>query len=514
MRIGKLGWLLLAAAPVLACLLTGCGDFWQAPNTSTTTGFALTNSGNVTVAQGATSPDVTITVTPGSSFTGTVTLSCSVTSAPTGATSSEYPTCNFSSSSLTFSSATAQTPTFTATASSTTPLGAYDFSVTGVSGSVAESTSFCVEVGTGTCSTAATSSGSFYILSSNAVYGFSISSGTLTAMSGSPTSLPSNAGSTQAMAIDPTGKFLYVATANGILLYDVGSGGALTLDTNGTISDASSFALKVDSTGHWLLDASDTTGQPTLYAWPISLTNGESTIVSGASVPGRLLAAGGSVTYGGMAISADNKLVSVAAGNETDTFGFAVGTDFTGATNPLSSSHDHRTAIGTAISVAFDPNTSFLYIGETGVYGSSNSDSGGLRIIPISSDNLGTEPTVTSTYPYPSGGTGPHAILADSNGYVYVANSVGTGNGNITGFLLNTSTPPSLTLQTNSAATGEDPLAMALDSSGDFVFVVNNLGSVPLDAYTFDASTAGGLDPFTITGTVGASPVAIVAVPK
>ena len=137
-----------------------------------------------------------------------------------------------------------------------------------------------------------------------------------------------------------------------------------------------------------------------------------------------------------------------------------------------------------------------------------------LRIIPISSDNLGTEPTVTSTYPYPSGGTGPHAILADSNGYVYVANSVGTGNGNITGFLLNTSTPPSLTLQTNSAATGEDPLAMALDSSGDFVFVVNNLGSVPLDAYTFDASTAGGLDPFTITGTVGASPVAIVAVPK
>ena len=32
--------------------------------------------------------------------------------------------------------------------------------------------------------------------------------------------------------------------------------------------------------------------------------------------------------------------------------------------------------------------------------------------------------------------------------------------------------------------------------------------------HIFDASTAGGLDPFTITGTVGASPVAIVAVPK
>jgi hypothetical protein len=516
MRIGRREWLLLAAA-IPVGLLAGCGDFWQAPNTSGTTGFALTNSGNITVTPGATTGNTsTITVTPGSSFTsGTVSLTCAVTTSLSSPTSPV--TCAMDAASLTFSSTTAQTSTFTATTTSTTTLGAYNITVTGVSGSVAAKTSFCVEVGTGACATAATSSGSFYILSSNAIYGFSISSGTLTALSGSPTSLPSTAGAAQAMAIDPTGKFLYVATAgDGILLYKTGSGGALTLDTNGTISDSFSFALQVDSSGHWLLDASDTAGQPTLYAWPISTTTGEPTLGSGINAPGRLLASGGNVTYGGMAISPDNKLVSVAVGSETDTFGFTAGTDFTGATNPLSSSHNYRTAIGTAISVAFDPNTSFLYIGETGVYGSSNSDSGGLRIIPISSDNLGTEPAVTSTYPYPSGGNGPHAILADSNGYVYVANSVGTGNGNITGFLLDASTPsaPTLTVQTNSATTGEDPLAMALDSTGGFVFVVNNLGSSPLDAYTFDANTAGGLDPFTITGTVGASPVAIVALPK
>lgn len=76
--------------------------------------------------------------------------------------------------------------------------------------------------------------------------------------------------------------------------------------------DGSSSALKVDSTGQWLLDASNTTGAPTLYAWPISKTNGESTLGNGVTVPGVLLVSGGNVAVGGMAISPDNKLVAVA----------------------------------------------------------------------------------------------------------------------------------------------------------------------------------------------------------
>ena len=162
--------------------------------------------------------------------------------------------------------------------------------------------------------------------------------------------------------------------------------------------------------------------------------------------------------------------------------------------------------------MSFGPGTSFLYIGETGVYGSSTTDSGALRIIPISSDVLGTEPAVTSTYPYPSGGTGPHAILADSNGYVYVANWVGTGSGNITAFLLNASTP-SLALQSNPVSTGVMPYGMAVDSTGNFVLVVNNQGNSPLSAFTFDATTTGKLDTYSLSGSLGAGPVAIVAAP-
>ncbi|MGP8225668.1 MAG: hypothetical protein ACLQGT_05890 [Terracidiphilus sp.] len=500
--MGRLARLLLAATPLLA----GCGNFWQAPGGNSSTSFTLTNSGAISVSSGSTSGTSTITVTPGSSFTGTVTLTCAVTTAPTNATS---PTCDLSSPSLTFSSTTAQTSTLTASTTSTTTTGIYDITVTGVSNSIAETTVVCVAVGVSSsgCTSTASSSGNFYILNSTTISGYSIVSGALTALTGSPTSLPSGV-TPYSLAIDPTGSFLYVGTNGGIYLYDIGTGGKLTLDTNMLLSDGSSSALQVDSTGHWLLDASNTAGAPTLYAWPISTTNGESTLGNGVAVPGVLLVSGGNVAVGGMAISPDNKLVAVAAGSETQTFTFTSGSDFTGVTNPISTTFDVRTATGTAVSVAFKPGTSFLFIGETGDFTTSN-NSGGLRIIPIASDKLGTEPTAS---PYASGGTGPHSILATSNGYVYVANWVGTSAGNITAFLVN-STGPSLTLQSNTVATGTEPYGMAEDSTDTFVMTVNNQGSPYFNAFTFDATTTGQLDSSLTSTSTGTGPIAIVAVP-
>ena len=82
MKIGMWAWILLGAAPLLA----GCKGFWDAPGSGTS--FTLSNSGNISVTAGATSGNTsTITVTPASSFTGTVALTCSVTSSPSGATS-------------------------------------------------------------------------------------------------------------------------------------------------------------------------------------------------------------------------------------------------------------------------------------------------------------------------------------------------------------------------------------------------------------------------------------------
>lgn len=500
MRIGSLTRLLLTSAPILACFLTGCAGFWDAPTSGS---FTLTNGGNILVSPGATTGNTSlITVAAGSSFSGTVTLSCAVTTSMTSATD---PTCGLSTTSVT----TSGTSTLTVTSSSSTTQGLYSVTVTGTSGSITQTTSVCVDVTTSTtssCTSTASTSGDFYILNSSSIAGYYIKSGVLTALSGSPTALPSGA-TPWAMTVDPTGSFLYVSTNQGIYLYDIASSGALTLNNSGTIPETASYAIHFDTTGHWLLDASNTSAGPVLTAWPISnTTNGISTLAGGLNAPARALVSGGSVATGGIAISPDNKLVAVAVGSETQVFGFTSGTDFTGATNPLSTAFSFTNAKGTAISVGFDPSTRFLYIGETGVF-SSTTNSGALRMIPITADVLGSEPSAS---PYQSGGTGPHGILAASNGYVYVANLVGTSAGNIATFQLNASAP-SLILQNNNA-TGTEPNGIAEDTSKSYVMTVNNQGTPYFNAFTFDATTTGQLDS-SITGSTGTGPVAIVAVP-
>jgi 6-phosphogluconolactonase (cycloisomerase 2 family) len=496
MRIKSWAGLMAAAA-----FLAGCGNFWQAPNDSSTS-FSLSPSGTIVVAQGSSNTE-TITVTPGSSFTGTVTLSDTMTG-PSTATSATDPTITYSSSSLTFSSTTTQSPTLTVAASSSTPIGAYEVTVTGVSGSVAASTKFCVAVGatTSSCTSTASNSGNFYVLSASGIYGYSITNSELTALSGSPASVPTTGLTYYSMAIDPTGKYLYVGTSGGIFLYDIQSG-KLTLDTNALISDITPYALQVDSTGQWLLDASNTSAGPILFAWPLDTTNGEPKITSAAMTPYVPLSKGNSVGLGGLAISPDHNLVAVAAGTATEVVHFTAGSSYTSGYNPFGSTVQWVNAQGgaTAISVAFNPGTNFLFIGESGDF----SLSGGVRLIPISSGILGS----TTLSPIASGGSGPHAILADSNGFVYVANWEGTSAGNITPFLLDTAAP-SLTQESNPATTGAEPVGMVLDSTGNFILTANNASNPTINALT--VATTGEMAVST-SGSAVSAPVAIVAAP-
>jgi len=82
-------------------------------------GFALSNSGGITVAPGATSGNTsTITVTPSGGFSGTVSLSCAVTTSLSSPTAP--PTCSLSTSSVTISGTAASTVTVTVTTTAPT----------------------------------------------------------------------------------------------------------------------------------------------------------------------------------------------------------------------------------------------------------------------------------------------------------------------------------------------------------------------------------------------------------
>jgi subtilase family serine protease len=121
-------------------LATGLGSLnvanvanaWTA---SSTPSFSISGP-SVSFAAGATSGNTsTISITPANAFTGTVDLSCKVTTAPSGATSPI--TCSIPAS-VSVTGTPAVTATLTVTSTSTTTVGAYAVTVTGTSGSLTE----------------------------------------------------------------------------------------------------------------------------------------------------------------------------------------------------------------------------------------------------------------------------------------------------------------------------------------------------------------------------------------
>ena len=495
MKMGRWAGLLAAAI-----LLAGCGDFWQAPSDNSSTSFTLSNSGNITVSAGATTDNTaTITVTPGSSFTGTVALSCTVT-APTGATSPT--TCSLSSTSLTFSSTTAQTSTLTATTSSTTTSGAYQVTVSGASGSITETTSVCVAVGTGSCSSTAGTSGNFYILNSSAssssIKGYSINSGSLNVISGSSTTVN---GTAYAVAMAPNGKFLCVSSTSGVYAYPITSG---ALGTGVQVSTDLAYAIQIDATDSWLIEAIPATGGVTFGAVPINSTTGANT---GNEVTATFAVTNAAVQPGRMVISPDNSYIFQALGaGGTIVVPFNSSSPF--PTGTTAKTITVANSSGSALSVAVDPVSTprLFYIGET--LGNSGGTSGGLRAFNYSSLSSSSL-TQASGSPIASGGLAPTFILpVASPSYVYVAD----GAGNITGFAVTGSSSPYTIATGSTVSAGAQPAGMALDSTGSYVFEVGSSGSPYFDAYTFDATTTGQLDS-QVTSTTAATSIAIVAAP-
>jgi hypothetical protein len=359
---------------------------------------------------------------------------------------------------------------------------------------------------TAACTTNCTpvSSGAFYVLNSNAgqvgIAGYTIVSGTLTPLTGSPYTLPSGP---RAIAVAHNNSFLYVSTQSGIFFYTIGAGGALNLASKTpTFSDFAAYSMQVDATDSWLVEAS---GSGYLYAIPISpttgLTTGNAQLISVAGIAPRQLT-----------ISPDNSNIFVTLGaSGTEVIPFAAS-----SANPLPASLGPPIAVkspgGAAISVAVDPLNQLLFIGETSALSGTNN--GMLRAFLYSS--LSSTPTEITGSPYLSGGLTPVSILPTaSDAYVYVANATVSNSsaGNIAGFAVTvTGTTYSLiALSSGSVSAGTSPAGLAEDSTGSVVLLVNSGGTPDLDVYSFDTTTAGKLDS-ELTAATGTDPVGALAI--
>jgi hypothetical protein len=366
---------------------------------------------------------------------------------------------------------------------------------------------------TGTCTTNCTTatSGDFYILNAGTtpqIVGESIVTGTLTAISGSPWALE---GTPYSMAIAPNGNFLVVSTTSGVFAYPIANG---ALGTAVVVSTDQAFAVQVDATDSWLIEAIAGTAGVTFGAVPIDSTTGANngveqnvsfTVTNAAAQPGR------------MVISQDNLNIFVALG-AGGTIVVPFNARVAAGSNPLGTKATTiavANASGSALSVAVDQSTTprLFYIGET--LADSAGTSGGLRVFNYNS--LGSTLTQATGSPIASGGLAPNFILPIASGeYVYVANGTGSSTaGNVTGFGItsNGATTPTYTVTTDTAtAAGVQPIGMAEDSTSTFVFAVASLGSPFFDAYIFDATTLGQLDS-QITSTTSNASIGIVAAP-
>jgi hypothetical protein len=356
------------------------------------------------------------------------------------------------------------------------------------------------------CSTATSSN--FYILNAGTTpqaAGYSIVSGTLTPLSGSPWTLLSTP---LAFAIAPSGKFLFVSTIAGVFGYPITNG---ILGTAVTVSgDQDAATIQVDQSGLWLLEAMPGSDAVVLAAVPISSTTGAGT---GTEYPVVLTIANAAVHQ--MAISKDNSYIFVALGaGGTIVVPFHAGA--ASGTSPFGATYTTIPVVnssGSALSVAVDPSSTprLFYIGET--WAGSSGTTGGLRAFDYSS--LGSSNLTQATgSPIASGGLAPNFILPVSTpDFVYVANGNGDGvAGNITGFAV-TANGTTYSLTTGSTvAAGDQPLGLAEDSNGNFVMAVASLGSPYFDAYSFDATTTGQLDSQIISANA-ANYIAIVAAP-
>ena len=352
------------------------------------------------------------------------------------------------------------------------------------------------------------SSGVFYVLdqTTKEVVGYAITSGTLGAISGGTQTLSAAPFS---IAVAPNGGFLYVGTVNGIYLYTIASGGALSIGNNGAAISGDIPSAMVIS-GSWLIDAfTNASGAVQMDAIAIDPSTGAYTGSSG-TLPSQTFTIANAVVKQ-MVLSPDSANFFVALG----TGGTIVVPFASGDANPLGAT---ATTIpvansgGSALSVAVDPSTTprLFYIGETLAVGAS----GGLRAFNYSS--LGSNPLTQATgSPIASGGLAPNAILPLANGdYVYVANGQGTtSSGNVAWFPITASGTTYTVAAGKTITSGIQPSGLAEDSTSNFVLAVStggttNSGDPDLEAYTMSSGALTAA----LTAATGTDPVGALAV--
>lgn len=317
----------------------------------------------------------------------------------------------------------------------------------------------------------------------NSITAYSMSTGALASVSGSPYSLSF---APTAVAVTPANTFLYVAGNGVVYAYSIGTGGVLTAANSGAVvANGNVVSMDISPDGKWLftLDADGTT----IEEYSINASTG---VLTGAS--------GATYTYNS-SVTVVPKMIRVSPGGAyvVAALGTAGEIVYTFNTSTGAMTESQRLSAPSSTSdnaIAMDKNTAYLFIARTG-------NAAGVAVYTIG--NAGAL-NIVSGSPFTTGSQAYSVVVDNAAKYVYVANR---GDGTVSAFSIGTG--GALTAINGSPfSSGATVTALAADSTGKYILAAANGGSPDLGMYAFDASTAGRI--YTVSSTTTAyGPVAL-----
>jgi YVTN family beta-propeller protein len=289
------------------------------------------------------------------------------------------------------------------------------------------------------------------------------------------------------VAVHPSGKFVYVVnwgegdTTGSVSMYTISAPtGALT--STGRIDDSpcgigsspscSPFSVAMDPTGKFAYVANEGSFAPTnVSMFTINSTTGALTLMGTIVTGGRAIS---------VAVDPTGKFVYVATHSEPPgSAGVVSMYTINASTGALTSIGLVGTGTDPA-SVAVDPTGKFTYV--------TNSGSNDVSMYTVNA----TTGVLTSLGPI-AAGTAPGSVAVDPSGkFAYVTNS---GSNNISMYSINTTTGALTSIGT--IAAGSSPNSIAIHPSGKFAYVTNS-GSNDVTMYSIDAITGA----LTLIGTI------------
>jgi len=310
----------------------------------------------------------------------------------------------------------------------------------------------------------------------------------------------------QSIAVDPAGKFAYVASlgcnddsTGYVPMYTINpTTGALSKGSTAPSLDYSPESVTVDPSGKFAYVANfgddyDSDGSVAMYS--INATTGALTYTGGISGDN-----GTFCCFDSVAVNPSGKFAYVAKGGCCST---SVSMYTINATTGALTSIGAIATGGNPNSVAVDPSGKFAYVATTGdTFASAGNVS--MYTIDVTTGALASIGTIAA-------GTGSNSVAVDPAGkFAYVTNA---DSNDVSMYTIDATTGALTSI--GSIAAGTDPVSVAVDPAGKFAYVANWTGSDTdgsVSMYTIDATTGA----LTFIGTIATeqSPTSIVVHPS